>query len=1272
MKLEAPVTFETVLKAELEHLKERRVRLQPQSTDAQEQDSTPTISKDETKIAVPIRDDSVYEDALKSDLCGLAISGGGIRSATFALGIIQGLAANGLLQRFDYLSTVSGGGYIGSWLAAWIHRAGLKKVLAALQPPRFLKKAAFESMQRAAQLEHQAHEANPLAQYGQRSAPPVTSASPAVRWWSRKPATKSATGKSRQPPPADNDQGKTTAVPMASGAVGGNGDAAAADVVAKATAPSSGVNDLPKGLWVEPSPIRHLRFYSNYLAPRLGIFSVDGWVLIAIYLRNLLLNQMVLLLAVTAAFLLAMAIVELFSAYRNPVESGFSACFAAITAVISLLVALTMTIVCSFRERTRAVEQPTRQPIDLFWPFAAICGSLVTFRISELLAIVLAALGVVLAVRIIFPSFRQQTRAVEDPKRQPLELYWLLAAFCGSLLFVTDRSQKWFGGATLLGAMCVSVAVIHAALASSAFVRRDSKERFGDCGIRGLCAVVLSFIAGAIAGLVLYGLLFAMIEMSTKPLVKVATFVTFGPPLFLLCYVLGNFLQIGLSRVCYEAYEREWWSSLNARLLRISAAWLLGMGLTVFGTWSVALMLREAWRGFPAIAALITWGTTTGAGLWAARSAQTGFLGPNWKDRLARIAPVIFLIGLLLIVAFSTTWLCYEVHAIVSRAHLDFFGDYINKQSGALLYELETETLPLFPWRHFPYTGLAHTPISGFLALVIGFAIGVVLWLVVGTLIGVNAFSLHDLYALRLVRCYLGASNVRRRADPLINLDSSDDLKLSDLQDLSEKLTEREHKEERYDGPLVIINGALNRKVGELVPGQEAASLAFQDRKAESFFFTPYFTGAISTGFVPTHSFANDVRLGTAMAISGAAVSPNMGFHSSPAVTAFLTVFNMRLGAWLGNPRKGRYGSTSPSASYLLAEMLGITGIDREFVYVSDGGHFENTGVYELVRRRCRFILVIDSGADSRFLRENLGHLVRKVRIDLGIRIEIDVEETRPLNGFAKTHVAVGRIFYNDVHEPGSPMAPGDPQFNYQAGHGMLVYLKVGLTGDEPADLLNFQAENPLFPNESTLDQFYSESQFESYRAVGLHTALQLIENVLPRSPSQPLTNRGLFERLFVRWMPRPPGLTTEYLECNEKYAALQEKLRSDKNLQLFAWELCGNKEQRRLAADKIAEENRADAELAERLMLVEMMTLLENTYFSLALDRHLYHPYNIGWWRVLYNWKQTSVFERYWKDIENEFSGVFREFIRELGQPPVDVADRGITKSLVSSPTHA
>jgi Patatin-like phospholipase len=75
---------------------------------------------------------------LEEKRAALCISGGGIRSATFGLGVLQGLARCGLLDRFHYLSTVSGGGYIGAWLSAWVHRAdgGLRSVAAQLAQPR--------------------------------------------------------------------------------------------------------------------------------------------------------------------------------------------------------------------------------------------------------------------------------------------------------------------------------------------------------------------------------------------------------------------------------------------------------------------------------------------------------------------------------------------------------------------------------------------------------------------------------------------------------------------------------------------------------------------------------------------------------------------------------------------------------------------------------------------------------------------------------------------------------------------------------------------------------------------------------------------------------------------------------------------------------------------------------------------------------------------------------------------------------------------------------
>ena len=165
--------------------------------------------------------------------------------------------------------------------------------------------------------------------------------------------------------------------------------------------------------------------------------------------------------------------------------------------------------------------------------------------------------------------------------------------------------------------------------------------------------------------------------------------------------------------------------------------------------------------------------------------------------------------------------------------------------------------------------------------------------------VDVNTFSLHGVYGNRLVRAYPESSrpyNAKERSrspapqpgerqpDPVTEFDPNDDLKLTALQ----------VKAKSYDGPYLIVNTALN-----LVHGDR---LDWQERKAESFILTPLYCGSEDTGYRPTAEYASPggMSLGTAVTLSGAAASPNMGYHSSPAVTALLTVFNARLGAWLG------------------------------------------------------------------------------------------------------------------------------------------------------------------------------------------------------------------------------------------------------------------------------------------------------------------------------------------------------------------------------------
>jgi hypothetical protein len=234
-------------------------------------------------------------------------------------------------------------------------------------------------------------------------------------------------------------------------------------------------------------------------------------------------------------------------------------------------------------------------------------------------------------------------------------------------------------------------------------------------------------------------------------------------------------------------------------------------------------------------------------------------------------------------------------------------------------------------------------------------------------------------------------------------------------------------------------------------------------------------------GYRPADRYAEGLSLGNAITISGAAVTPQMGDRSSPLLTFLLTLFNARLGVWLGNP--GAAGARTWSCRdpglgpwRLLAEMFGQTSATNPYVYLSDGGHFDNLGLYEMVARRCRTIVASDAGCDRGYTFADIGNAVRRVRVDLGIPIVFPdgLPFAAAGQGCGNAHAAVGRILYSAV----------DPA----ADDGVLVYLKATLSGDEPADVLNYAGAHPAFPHESTGNQWFAEAQFESYRVLGAHT----------------------------------------------------------------------------------------------------------------------------------------------------------------------------------------
>jgi hypothetical protein len=291
-----------------------------------------------------------------------------------------------------------------------------------------------------------------------------------------------------------------------------------------------------------------------------------------------------------------------------------------------------------------------------------------------------------------------------------------------------------------------------------------------------------------------------------------------------------------------------------------------------------------------------------------------------------------------------------------------------------------------------------------------------------------------------------------------------------------------------------------------LVKGE---NLAWQERKAESFTTSPLHAGSYRLGYRKSHLYGgmkgldggDGISLGTAVAISGAAASPNAGYHSSPVVTFLMALFNVRLGWWLGNPgpagastfrKRGPTFAVRP----LIEETFGLTTDANPYVYLSDGGHFDNLGFYEMVLRRCHVIVVSDAGCDPKCELDDLGGAVRKVRADFGVPIEF----TTGFHIYARGNrvgrrCAVGIIRYSAVDG-------GDPKQQ----DGVLIYLKPCFyNANEPMDVVNYASVNQAFPHESTSDQWFSESQFESYRMLGLHTV-----NEICGGPRQGMTLENL------------------------------------------------------------------------------------------------------------------------------------------------------------------
>jgi hypothetical protein len=312
---------------------------------------------------------------------------------------------------------------------------------------------------------------------------------------------------------------------------------------------------------------------------------------------------------------------------------------------------------------------------------------------------------------------------------------------------------------------------------------------------------------------------------------------------------------------------------------------------------------------------------------------------------------------------------------------------------------------------------------------------------------------------------------------------------------------------------LHVLNFALN-----LVGGEK---LAWQERKAESFTASPLHCGNYHIGYRRAENYGGrpkpgdvsqkqGISLGTSIAISGAFVSPNMGYmQTSPVIRFLMTLFNVRFGWWLGNSGRAGDGTSKSIRTYdlngprlsvkpIVKEALGMTNDKSDYIYLSDGGHFENFGLYEMVLRRCRLIVVGDATSDADYAFESLGQSLRKIRIDFGIPVEFKkFLITKPSHDGKGVYAAFGKIRYGCID-------------GKDTEDGTLILIKPTLLGDETRDILNYASQTGgSFPQEFIGDQWFSESQFESYRALGSH-----IVDALCREPKGEITDRNTFADL--------------------------------------------------------------------------------------------------------------------------------------------------------------
>ena len=612
-----------------------------------------------------------------------------------------------------------------------------------------------------------------------------------------------------------------------------------------------------------------------------------------------------------------------------------------------------------------------------------------------------------------------------------------------------------------------------------------------------------------------------------------------------------------------------------------------------------------------------------------------------WLFFITLALAVVQLYGILIVY-----WKSWEITAwIASASVLSLIGPKLLKASGAnggggkkmvVKIALAIALLLLVPLLILYLVGGVIAYVSrGDITQIIGLIVGTVILAGINRrFINLNEISLHNYYRDCLSRAYLMHYDPEKQ-----KISHRDNLKFSQL--------------DPDRGPYHIVNTTLNLR--KRIPTEKNDAGNF--RTGESFTFTRNWCGSAKTDYIATEQYEKadpHIDVGTAMAISGAAANIGMAHKNIFTLRLLMGLLNIRLGYWALHPTEALKGIPNlilrqfPGSVQAFREWFGAYSLLSRYINLSDGGHFDNIGVYELLRRRCQYIIVGDAEADTAMKFEAISYIMRLARIDFGIEIKIDLSDIKPdpVTGYSRSHCAVGRIEYPE----------GD--------FGYLLYFKASLTGDEPEHLNEYKVKHPQYPHQATADQWFDEQQFEAYRELGYHIGK---EALAPLETAVGFDTEEQFNLLKELWHPHSKVIETQFTRHAAELSKIALEIKNDPDLAFMdahmypEWiDLMPKSDDSETdsssdkdpdpKSDKPAEHNLwlpdDPKQIRKGFYLCNlMMQLMENVYTDLNLRSDYNHPDNRGWMNLFRHWSWSGMFRVAWTICACTYGARFQKF---------------------------